>query len=134
MLAIAPAGSVPRVLVVDDHPDSADTSCMLLSKLGYACCAAVTGKQAIARAEEFRPSVVICDIGLPDISGYEVARVLRSRYGALLYIAALTGWDLPGDRNRAFEAGFDQHLIKPADLKLLREIMSASTDASRLLS
>ena len=134
MLAADPSGCAPRVLVVDDHPDSADASCMLLSKLGYACCAAVTGKQAIAKAEAFRPSVVICDIGLPDISGYEVARVLRSRYGALLYIAALTGWDQPGNRTLALEAGFDQHLVKPANLKLLRAVMTASTDASRLLS
>lgn len=107
---------------------------MLLSKLGYACRAAVTGKQAIARAEEFRPSVVICDIGLPDISGYEVARVLRSRYGARVYIAALSGWDQPEHRTRALEAGFDQHLVKPANLALLRAVMSASVSACRLPS
>ena len=82
MLA-APA-SIPgrRVLVVDDHPDSADASCMLLSALGHVCSSAMSGEEALAEAVRFQPNVVICDIGLPDISGYEVARALRTRHGS----------------------------------------------------
>src|SRR5256885_16795084 len=120
MVAMACSSATRRVLVVDDHPDSAEASCLLLSALGYQCCPATTGTQALAEAENFRPDVVICDIGLPDISGYEVARTLRNRYGSPLYLAALTGWDQPADRARALAAGFDQHLVKPANLKALR--------------
>src|ERR1043166_6001432 len=104
----ATASPLRRVLVVDDHPDSAEASCLLLAALGHACCPATTGTQALAEAENFRPDVVICDIGLPDITGYEVARTLRTRHGSLLYLAALTGWDQPADRARALAAGFDQ--------------------------
>jgi DNA-binding response OmpR family regulator len=126
MLPSAFAGSRRRVLIVDDHPDSAEVSCLLLSTLGYQCCPATSGAQAIAQAEQFHPDVVICDIGLPDISGYEVARALRVRHGAQLYLAALSGWDQPGDRARSVEAGFDQYLVKPANLTTLRAVMTAS--------
>ncbi|TMQ17749.1 MAG: response regulator [Deltaproteobacteria bacterium] len=124
MLAAGP--SKRRVLIVDDHPDSAETSCLLLSVLGYLCCPASTGAQALAAAEQFRPDVVICDIGLPDISGYDVARTLRTRHGAALYLAALTGWDEPADRARSLAAGFDQHLVKPANLQALLAVMTAA--------
>jgi DNA-binding response OmpR family regulator len=87
---------------------------------------AITGTHALAEVERFRPDVVICDIGLPDISGYEVARALRTRHGSLLYLAALTGRDQPADRARALAAGFDQHLVKPANLEALRAVMMAS--------
>lgn len=80
----------------------------------------------IAEVAQFRPDVVICDIGLPDLSGYEVARMLRDRHGSALYLAALTGWDQPADRARALAAGFDQHLVKPANLKTLRARITAS--------
>ena len=115
------------MLVVDDHPDSADASCMLLSALGHVCSSAMSGEEALAEAARFQPDVVICDIGLPDISGYEVARALRSRHGPRLYLAALTGWVQPADRARSFAAGFDQHLIKPASGLVLNAVIAAST-------
>jgi DNA-binding response OmpR family regulator len=99
---------------------------MLLSALGYECRPAVTGENALAEVERFRPDVVICDIGLPDISGYDIARTLRSRHGTSLYLAALTGWDQPAARARALAAGFDEHLIKPANAQTLRAVMLAS--------
>lgn len=99
---------------------------MLLSALGYECRAAVTGENALAEVERFHPDVVICDIGLPDISGYDIARTLRSRHGSALYLAALTGWDQPAARARALAAGFDEHLIKPANAQALRAVMLAS--------
>ena len=64
--------------------------------------------------------------GLPDISGYDVARTLRTRHGAALYLAALTGWDEPADRARSLAAGFDQHLVKPANLQALLAVMTAA--------
>jgi DNA-binding response OmpR family regulator len=123
-----------RVLIVDDHPDSADASCMLLSALGYECCSAVTGENALAEVERFQPDVVICDIGLPDISGYDIARTLRSRHGSSLYLAALTGWDQPAARARALAAGFDEHLIKPANVRALRGVMVASLQRRVMLA
>ena len=123
-----------RVLVVDDHPDSADASCLLLSALGHECRPAVTGENALAEVERFHPDVVICDIGLPDISGYDIARTLRSRHGSALYLAALTGWDQPAARARALAAGFDEHLIKPASARALRAVMAASLQRSVLIA
>lgn len=121
----AASSSIPRrrVLVVDDHPDSAEASCMLLTLLGHEACAVTNGMQALAEVERSHPDVVICDIDLPDISGYEIARRLRSRHGTELYLAALTGWSQPMDRERAFAAGFDQHLIKPASAEQMQAVV-----------
>lgn len=113
-----------RVLVVDDYPDAADIACTLLGMLGHTCRAAKGGDEAIALARTFRPDVVILDLGLPDLSGYEVARALRRMSGDALYIAAITGWGAPDDYARALAAGFDQHVVKPANLTKLREIIA----------
>ena len=123
----APTGV--RVLVVDDHPDAAEAACLLLCALGHDAYAATTGNAALAEVERLHPDVVICDIGLPDISGYELAHVLRIRHGAGLYLAALTGWDQPADRARALAAGFDQHVVKPANVTVLRGVIAASVEA-----
>jgi two-component system, OmpR family, response regulator len=117
-----------RVLVVDDYPDAAEIACLLLESLGHECRAATTGAGALAEAERFDPQIVILDIGLPDISGYDVARELRRRCGAGIYLAAVTGWGQPADRVRAFAAGFDLHVLKPADGMKLRGIISAALD------
>lgn len=100
---------------------------MLLTALGHVCRSAMSGGEALAEAARFQPDVVICDIGLPDISGYEVARALRSRHGSRMYLAALTGWAQSADRARSFAAGFDQHLIKPASGRVLHAVIAAST-------
>ena len=116
-----------RVLIVDDYPDAAEISCMLLEMLGHECRAANTGQDALDEASRFEPRVVILDIGLPDMTGYEVARLLRLRAdGKPLHIAALTGWGQPADRVRAFAAGIDQHIVKPADGDKLRSILLAA--------
>jgi DNA-binding response OmpR family regulator len=115
-----------RVLVVDDHPDAADASCMLLTALGHECRAATNGTMALKTAEDFLPDVVILDIGLPDISGYEVARALRAAHGRRMYIAALTGWGQAADRIRALAAGFDQHVLKPANMAKLVGVITAA--------
>ena len=117
-----------RVLVVDDYPGAAEISCMLLEILGHE---AVTCSRARTRSRaprELLPDVVILDIGLPDLSGYEVARRLRaSPHGQDIYIAALTGWGEPADRARATAAGIDQHVTKPASVDKLRELLAAAS-------
>jgi CheY-like chemotaxis protein len=113
-----------RVLVVDDYPDSAEAASLLLTLHGYECRTATTGQEALDQAAEFDPDIVILDIGLPDITGYEVARTLRARAGPRsLYLAAVTGWGQPEDRAKAFAAGFDYHITKPADLQKLSLIV-----------
>ena len=113
-----------RVLVVDDYPDSAASAAMLLSLFGCDCRIAQTGEQALAEAAAFDPEVVLLDIGLPDINGYEVARVLRERQGSCpLFLAAVTGWGQPQDRVRALAAGFDLHVLKPTDAATIKQIL-----------
>ena len=127
-----------RVLIVDDYPDAAEAASMLITLYGHECRTATSGQDALAQAATFDPEIVILDIGLPDISGYEVARMLRGRPGGRsLYLAAVTGWGQPEDRARALAAGFDQHVLKPTDaakikaiLQLAAERASASADGS----
>lgn len=115
-----------RVLIVDDYPDAAEATCMLLTRLGHRCCAATTGAGALDAAELFHPDVAILDLSLPDIGGYEIARTLRERHGRALYLAALTGWGQPEDRVRAMRAGFDRHILKPASMRVLCEVIAAA--------
>jgi CheY-like chemotaxis protein len=116
-----------RILVVDDYPSTAEVACLYLQGLGHECRAAGTAAEALEVAAAFDPEIVILDIGLPDQSGYEVARTLRARAGGRrLHLAAVTGWGAPHDRVRAFEAGFDQHILKPADGPKLRSIIAAA--------
>lgn len=118
-----------RVMIVDDYPDSAFASSMLLTMLGYDCRMARTGREALAQVEAFDPGVILLDIGLPDISGYEVARALRARdLDHPLYIAAITGWGQAEDRVRSIAAGIDQHVIKPTNEKLIKQIMASAAE------
>jgi two-component system CheB/CheR fusion protein len=129
--AHAPDPTSPhRVLIVDDYPDSADISAMLLSLFGYDCQVAVTGQDALAQAAAFDPDIVILDIGLPDISGYEVAQRLRAQARARpLFLAAVTGWGQPEDRVRAMAAGFDVHVLKPTDSAKIQHILALAARA-----
>ncbi len=107
---------------------------MLLTIYGHECRAAHSGQQALECANEFSPDVVILDIGMPDISGYDVARELRERasaQGRRLHLVALTGWGQPADRTRAFDAGFDQHVVKPADAVKLKQIIRIAENDGR---
>jgi DNA-binding response OmpR family regulator len=118
-----------RVLLVDDYPDSAEAASLLLTLHGHECRIATTGQEALVQAEEFDPDIVLLDIWLPDITGYEVARELRARAGdRSLYLAAVTGWGQPEDRAKAFEAGFDCHATKPADLQQLSLIVRLAAE------
>jgi DNA-binding response OmpR family regulator len=115
-----------RVLIVDDYPDAAEASCMLFTRLGHQCRCAINGEHALDEARAFLPDIIILDIGLPDLSGYEVARTLRQRHGPAVYLAALTGWGQPEDRRHAIDAGFDQHIVKPATAQVLCELIAAA--------
>lgn len=113
-----------RVLVVDDYPDAAEMVCTLLTVLGYDCRGASNGADALALARTFEPDIGIIDIGLPDMTGYDLARELRRVLpGRPLYLTALTGWGTNADRLQSYEAGFDDHLVKPADSTKLREVL-----------
>lgn len=113
-----------RVLIVDDYPDAAETACMLLTMLGHQCRFATCGKDALIEAARFMPDIAILDIGLPDLSGFAVARELRRQFdGKPLYLAAVTGWGQPEDRAKAFAAGFNHHVLKPADERKLMTIL-----------
>jgi PAS domain S-box-containing protein len=109
-----------RVLVVDDNEDAADMLRFALEQLGFAVEVAADGPSALTRARAFAPTVAVLDIGLPIMDGYELARHLREAYGERLRLIALTGYGQVGDHQRAMEAGFDIHLVKPVDLKRLQ--------------
>jgi PAS domain S-box-containing protein len=125
--AVAPlASSQPRVLIADDNKDAADSLAMLLNLSGHELRVAYSGRAALALAQTFRPHVAVLDIGMPDMSGYEVARELRREsWGALVCLVALTGWGQPDDRRRAQEAGFDHHLTKPIDPEALAALIAS---------
>jgi signal transduction histidine kinase/ActR/RegA family two-component response regulator len=109
-----------RVLVVDDNDDAADLLSLMLEQAEYATTKASDGPSALAAVESWTPDVVILDIGLPGMSGYEVARALRRKQDcAGLELIALTGWGSHEDKQRAMDAGFDVHLTKPVDAEKL---------------
>lgn len=118
------------ILVIEDNDDVAETLAALLTGLGNTVSIARTGREGVERVQEQRPELVLCDIGLPDISGNEVCR--RVRQGGLDYrptMVALTGWGQEADRARTREAGFDRHLVKPVTLEMLREVLQGLATA-----
>jgi CheY-like chemotaxis protein len=113
-----------RVLVVDDNRDASDSCKAVLALGGCEVQAAYTGRRALAAGETLRPHVVLLDIGLPDLSGYEVAqRMRRTEWGQHAVLVALTGWGQAQDRRRAFEAGFEWHVTKPVAPEELRAFL-----------
>jgi two-component system, chemotaxis family, CheB/CheR fusion protein len=121
-----------RVLVVDDNVDSAESLSLLLDMMGNETVMAHDGQAAIETAKKFTPDIALLDIGLPGISGYEVAAILR-KMPELEHtlLVALTGWGQEEDRRRSIDAGFDHHLTKPAAVADLKKLLS-SWDKSKL--
>ena len=119
----ATTGADCRVLVVDDNEDAADSLATLLGVMGYQVRVAYDGPEAIEAADEFRPAVALLDIGLPRMSGYDIARHIREKQGAGVLLVAITGWGQDDDRRKAREAGFDHHFTKPADFEVLVELI-----------
>jgi PAS domain S-box-containing protein len=114
-----------RILVVDDNIDSAQTLGMLMRLKGNDVRTAHDGLEAVKVAETFRPELMLLDIGLPKLNGYEVARRIRQQsWGQDMTIVALTGWGQDDERRRSAEAGFNAHLVKPVDLVALEELLA----------
>src|SRR5262249_27387285 len=124
------SGPGVRVLVVDDHPDSAEGMARLLRRSGYEVDVALDGKTALQRARAQQPDVVLLDICMPGLNGYEVASQLRAMFQNKVRLVAITALSLEEDRKRCLEAGFDLHLVKPIDptevRTLLREVALAT--------
>jgi CheY-like chemotaxis protein len=112
-----------RILVVDDNVDAATSLAELLRAMGHEVCVAHDGRSALAEVSRIRPDIALLDIAMPDMSGYDLSRQLRARLGAAVRIVALTGFGLAEDRARAREAGFDQHIVKPADPAFLKSLL-----------
>jgi CheY-like chemotaxis protein len=113
-----------RVLVVDDHPDTAEVLSVLFQMMGHETHCALRGRDALRIARELDPDVILLDIGLPDITGYDVLRTLRAdTTRPSRFIAAVTGHGRPADVARAVTAGFDQHITKPVDMIKIRQVL-----------
>jgi nitrogen-specific signal transduction histidine kinase len=123
---LKPATTVSRrILVVDDNRDSAKTLAMLLDVTGHQTQIAFDGLEAVAAAETFRPEVVLLDIGLPKLNGYETAITIREQpWGKDMLLVALTGWGQDDDRQKSKDAGFDAHLVKPVEHSVLAKLLA----------
>ena len=118
-----------RVLVVDDNEDTVLSFSLLLAESGHDVQAARDGPTAVQAAIEFRPDVLLLDIGLPGLNGYEVAKRIRKEPGLKnVMLVALTGYGQDTDRQAALQAGFDHHLVKPARTAQLQQILAAVSE------
>jgi PAS domain S-box-containing protein len=123
-----------RVLVVDDNVDAAETLASLVIALGGDAQTAYNGRDGLRRAAELKPDVILLDIGMPGMDGYETCRRLRAEpFGRSAFVVAVTGWGQPQDQERALSEGFDAHLTKPADPRVL-EALLADAGTARLRS
>lgn len=114
-----------RILVVDDNHDSALSLAMMLSIMGHDTRTAHDGESAVATAESFLPEVVLLDIGLPKLNGYEVAqRIRENAWGQSMFLIAVTGWGQEEDRQRSSEVGLNVHMVKPVEPAALERLLA----------
>jgi CheY-like chemotaxis protein len=131
-LPVAPKSRSRRILVVDDNEDAAEMLALVLRKRGFTVVLAFDGEEALTMAQAHHPDVVLLDIGLPGIDGYEVARRLRaSPLPERPVLIAVTGYGQPADRVRSREAGFDHHLVKPVAMEKLLPLLEPAADEAR---
>lgn len=123
----APLLGRPRILVVDDNRDAADSTALLIANLGADVRAVYDGLAALDLLQTFKPTLVLLDIGMPEPDGYQLCREIRSLEGNEIAIVAITGWGQEEDRRRALEAGFDVHLTKPVDPTELDALVRAAS-------
>src|SRR6185312_2123607 len=120
------AGIRRRILVVDDSRDGADTLARMLRLMGNDVRTANDGLEGVEAAREFRPEVVLMDVGMPLLNGLDATRRIRCQeWGRDMTIIALTGWGQEGDKERSREAGCDGHLVKPVDIDDLEELLGS---------
>jgi PAS domain S-box-containing protein len=120
---------IRKVLLIDDNKDIADTMSVALELLGHEVRTANDGPQGILLGDEYKPDIVLLDIGLPGMNGFEVARRIRATdWGKNVYLVAATGWGQPQDKLKAAEAGFDQHLTKPIEFEALADAINKSLE------
>ena len=112
-----------RVMVIDDNVDAADSLAMLLEMHGHTTQTVFSGLEAEAAVKQFQPDAVLCDIGLPSVNGYEVARRLRNQHGDAMLLIALTGLGSDEDKRRTLNAGFNHHFVKPVDVEVVLAIL-----------
>jgi CheY-like chemotaxis protein len=121
-----------RVLVVDDHKDTAESLSLLLGLMGHETLTVHDGLKAVESVGSFHPDVVLLDIGLPKLNGYDAARRIREQHlGKTPLLIALSGWGREEDRRQSTLAGFDHHIVKPVDLACLEKLLAlgAARDA-----
>jgi CheY-like chemotaxis protein len=125
-LVAASAGRIARrILIADDNNDALESLATLLQLNGHEVYTATNGGTALQCVERQRPEVVLLDIGMPILDGYEVAKRIRQQpWGQRITLVALTGWGQDSDRRRSRDAGFDSHLVKPLDLETLTELLA----------
>jgi CheY-like chemotaxis protein len=120
-----PRPDARRILVVDDNADAVDSLAALLRLEGHEVRIARDGPSAVELARSFEPEVALLDIGLPGMSGYDVARAIRAdARTARCLLVALSGWGQEADRRRSREAGFDRHLVKPLDIAAFNDTLA----------
>ncbi len=120
-----------RILLVEDNRDGRESMRVVLELLGHEVATAADGPDGLEKALALAPEVGLLDIGLPGMDGYQMARQLRKAFGRKIYLIAHTGYGQPEDRRRAYEAGFDAHLVKPADLNELAYLLAWLPGKSR---
>lgn len=120
-----PTPDTLRVLVVDDSADLVESLSMTVQFLGHQVQSAVSGAEALACMQAWLPDVVLMDVGMPGMSGYEAASRARAEsWGRTVVLVAMTGWGREEDRARAIAAGFDRHVVKPLDMAGLRVLLA----------
>jgi PAS domain S-box-containing protein len=123
-------GTAARILVADDNRDAADSMALILEIGGFNVTVAHSGTEALEKARNSMPDAMILDIGMPDMTGYEVARRVRAEsWGEHVFMLAITGWGQEEDKERAIAAGFDQHMTKPVDVDTVEQKLRAFLDS-----
>lgn len=121
-----------RILVVDDQADLIDSAVAVLQLIGHETLVASNGEDALQRMARERPDVVLMDVGMPGMTGYEVARrAALEHWRGAMKLVAMTGWGRDEDRQRALDAGFDMHVVKPLDLERLRQLLGSLVPSSQ---
>lgn len=125
----SPDATKRRVLVVDDNQDAATTLALILKLTGYEAHSRYDGKAGVEAAESLQPQVVILDISMPVMDGYQACRFIREQsWGKTMLLIALSGYGQADDMQRSTEAGFDAHLVKPVDMAVLKKLLASGVE------